>query len=86
MDPSSTRRRFLQLAGASAAALNFGSSAIAKDNPKVIQGFEKAARDPEASKGWKPISDRSPAAGCWCWAPGPWRAWPPGPPRRPGPG
>jgi len=58
MDPSSTRRRFLQLAGASAAALNFGSSAIAKDNPKVIQGFEKAARDPDASKGWKPISDR----------------------------
>ena len=54
MDPSSTRRRFLQLAGASAAALNFGSSAIAKDNPKVIQGFEKAARDPDASKGWKP--------------------------------
>jgi hypothetical protein len=58
MGVNPTRRRFLQLAGAGAAALNFGSSAIAKDNPKVIQGFEKAARDPEASKGWKPISDR----------------------------
>jgi predicted dehydrogenase len=56
LDP--TRRRFLQAVGAGAALAKLGPTAFAKDNAKVIQGFEKTARDPEASKGWTPISDR----------------------------
>src|SRR5262249_6307742 len=58
MPIDTTRRKFLQAIGAGGALLQLGSGAFAKDSPKVIQGFEKTARDPEASKGWKPVSDR----------------------------
>ena len=58
MPIDTTRRRFMQAVGAGGAMLTLGSSTFAKESPKAIQGFEKAARDPEASKGWKPISDR----------------------------
>ena len=53
---SVTRRSFLQAVGIGSAALAVDLSAQAQD--KVIQGFEKAAVDPDASKAWKPISDR----------------------------
>jgi predicted dehydrogenase len=42
--------------GLSGAALGLERSARAEEKP--IQGFEKAATDPDASKGWKPVSDR----------------------------
>jgi predicted dehydrogenase len=53
---SITRRFFLQAAGTVAAAMGFARSARAAQNP--IQGFEKSADDPNASKGWEPFSDR----------------------------
>lgn len=54
--PAITRRRFMQSATAVTAALSF-KPALAAD-PPAIQGFERAADDPEASKAWKPFSDR----------------------------
>jgi predicted dehydrogenase len=54
MNNATPRRRFLQTLAASAAGLGLTSSA----QDKVIQGFEKAPADPNASKGWQPISDR----------------------------
>jgi predicted dehydrogenase len=56
MQETVTRRSFLQAASAGAAAL--GMTSVARGEEKPIQGFEKAATDPEASKGWKPVSDR----------------------------
>lgn len=56
MPIDTTRRRFLQAVGAGTAAFNLGSLALAADKP--IQGFEKSAADPTASKDWKPVSDR----------------------------
>lgn len=53
---SVTRRSFLQALGLSSAALAITSTAPAQD--KVIQGFEKAPTAPDASKNWKPVSDR----------------------------
>jgi len=55
MHDSTTRRSFLQAAGFGAAALG---SAIARAEEKPIQGFEKAPENPDASKGWQPVSDR----------------------------
>jgi predicted dehydrogenase len=52
----STRRSFLQTLGLGAAAFGLGSSAQSQEKP--IQGFEKTPTDPDAFKGWKPISDR----------------------------
>src|ERR1041384_1677366 len=52
-----TRRSFLQTVGISSAALALAQSAGAAD--KVIQGFERAPVDPNASKAWKPVSDRN---------------------------
>src|SRR5687767_8075559 len=53
-----SRRDFLwrsgALAGAAAFALEQGTHAA----EKPIQGFEKTAEDPNASKGWQPVSDR----------------------------
>jgi predicted dehydrogenase len=42
--------------GIGAAALGLQASAPAAE--KTIQGFEKAPEDPNASKGWQPVSDR----------------------------
>ncbi len=55
--PSSvTRRSFLQTLGLGSAALALPPAA--RSQQKVIQGFEQAPTDPNASKGWKPVSDR----------------------------
>ena len=56
MHDSTTRRSFLQAVGLGAAAL--GVTQVARSEEKVIQGFEKEATDPNASKEWKPVSDR----------------------------
>jgi len=53
---SITRRWFLHSLGLGAAAVGFGQSAGAAEPP--IQGFERGPEDPNASKGWKPVSDR----------------------------
>ncbi len=53
-----TRRTFLQAAGLGAAAIGLGKSAFAEEKEKTIQGFEKAQRDANTSKGWEPVSDR----------------------------
>ena len=54
-----SRRAFLQGAGALAGAAAVGLPNLARSaDPKVIQGFEKAADDPNASKNWQPVSDR----------------------------
>ncbi|MDP6720441.1 MAG: Gfo/Idh/MocA family oxidoreductase, partial [Pirellulaceae bacterium] len=61
MSDSTSRRSFLQAVGAGAAALGLEGSASAqqqKKKKKPIQGFEEAPTDPNASKGWKPVSDR----------------------------
>ncbi len=56
MSNAASRRSFLQAIGLGAAALELQQ--IAKAEEKVIQGFEKAATDANASKGWKPVSDK----------------------------
>jgi predicted dehydrogenase len=56
MHESTTRRSFLQAIGFSAAAL--GATGTARSEEKPIQGFEKTPANPDASKGWKPVSDR----------------------------
>ncbi len=57
MNDSTSRRSFLWSAGVGAAALGMTASAAAQKK-KPIQGFEEAKADPNASKGWEPISDR----------------------------
>ena len=53
------RRSFLQVVGASAAAVGFHQAARAADNKeKPIQGFEKAAAKPDVHQGWQPVYDR----------------------------
>ena len=56
MHDFTTRRWFLQAVGLGAAAVGLPRSARSED--KAIQGFEKAPAEPNASKGWKPVSDR----------------------------
>ena len=51
-----TRRSFLHAMGVTAAGLSLAPIAQARDKP--IQGFEKAAENPNAAAGWKPVSDR----------------------------
>ncbi len=51
-----SRRSFIQLLGSSGAAISLSYPSIAQE--KVIQGFEKAASDPNASRDWQPVSDR----------------------------
>ncbi len=53
---SFTRRSFLHAMGVTAAG--FGLATVAHSEEKPIQGFEKAAENPNASAGWKPVSDR----------------------------
>ena len=59
---SVTRRSFLQLIGASAAAVGLHQSGAATEKvqakEKVIQGFEKEPVAADVSKEWKPVSDR----------------------------
>ncbi len=56
MHDSTTRRSFLQAIGLGATAMALEGSARSADQP--IQGFEEAPTDPNAAKGWKPVSDR----------------------------
>jgi len=56
MNHSTTRRSFLHTLGFGSAALGLASPARAVELP--IQGFEKAPANPEAAKGWEPVSDR----------------------------
>ncbi len=58
MSNSTSRRSFLQAIGLGTTALGLSGSAIAAQKEKPIQGFEEAPTDPNASKGWKPVSDR----------------------------
>lgn len=54
-----SRRAFLRGAATAAGVAAVGLPALAgAADPKNIQGFEKAADDPNASKDWQPISDR----------------------------
>jgi predicted dehydrogenase len=55
---TATRRSFLQTVGLGAAALGIKLTAQAAENERPIAGFEKSDTDPNASKGWKPVSDR----------------------------
>jgi predicted dehydrogenase len=50
------RRSFLQAVGLSSAAVALHRASGAEE--KQIQGFEKAAKNAEASQGWQPVSDR----------------------------
>ena len=50
---SASRRTFLRAVGAGSAVAMLGAA-----EPPKIQGFEQAASDPNASKDWKPVSDR----------------------------
>jgi predicted dehydrogenase len=56
MQNMTTRRSFLQAIGVGAAAV--GAAGEPPPEKKPIQGFEKATDDPNASKDWKPVSDR----------------------------
>ncbi len=51
-----SRRSFLTALGAGAAALGL-ERPLSAASP-AIQGFERAVDDPNASKGWQPVSDR----------------------------
>lgn len=55
-----TRRSFLHTVGFGAAAfgLSHTANAAEKTTEKPIQGFETTSEDPNASKGWRPVSDR----------------------------
>ena len=53
-----SRRSFLQRAGVLAGVAALGLPPGAASQQKQIQGFEKTADDPDASKGWQPVSDR----------------------------
>ena len=56
MPDKASRRSFLQSMGIGAAAIGLAGKALAEEKP--IQGFEAAPKDPNASQGWKPVSDR----------------------------
>lgn len=53
---NTTRRSFLQTVGLASAT--FALPRLAEAQEKPIQGFERTAVDPNASRGWVPISDR----------------------------
>jgi predicted dehydrogenase len=57
MPYSTSRRSFLHAMGLGVAATGYGGAAFAQQKPK-IQGFEEQPTDPNASKGWQPVSDR----------------------------
>jgi predicted dehydrogenase len=51
-----TRRSFLNAMSVTAAG--FGLAPVVHAEEKPIQGFEQTAENPDASTGWKPVSDR----------------------------
>jgi len=53
-----SRRDFLQRGGLFAGSVAAGLAHGARAAEKPIQGLEKVADDPDASKGWRPVSDR----------------------------
>lgn len=57
MENSTSRRSFLHAMGVGAAAMGISEAASGQEKPK-IQGFEEEPVDPNASKKWKPVSDR----------------------------
>lgn len=62
MSDSSSRRAFLKSVGFATSALGLGGAAFPQGKqgkgPPKIAGFENAKTDPNASKGWKPVSNR----------------------------
>jgi|TARA_B100000959_G_scaffold267731_1_gene311564 predicted dehydrogenase len=52
-----SRRSFVQAAAGTGATYGLVKLAAADDKPK-IQGFEEQPTDPNAAKGWQPVSDR----------------------------
>ncbi len=59
MSNSSSRRTFLKSVGLATSAFGLGGAALAQEkDPPTIAGFEKGKTDPNASKRWKPFSDR----------------------------
>ena len=56
MKDSTSRRSFLRSVGLGAAALGLPAAGLSQEKP--IQGFEETPADPNASKDWKPVSDR----------------------------
>ena len=62
MNRPTNRRSFLQSVSLGAAALGASTALSADEQPtkkrKVIQGFEESPTNPDASKNWKPVSDR----------------------------
>ena len=66
MSDSTSRRNFLKTLGLTSSAFGFGGMALAQgqgqqpktSKGKVIAGFEAGKEDPDASKGWRPFSDR----------------------------
>lgn len=57
MSDSTSRRSFLQSIGLGAAAIGLSGN-LNRAGEQPIQGFEASPADPNASKGWKPLSDR----------------------------
>src|SRR6185503_4035388 len=53
-----SRRAFLKALGLGAAAAGAGGGARPQEPPRPIPGFEQSPEDSEASKGWRPVSDR----------------------------
>ena len=62
LNPTSGRRRFIQLAGLSAGAgilgFNQACSVKGKFTKPEIAGFEDSGPQPESEKTWIPVSDR----------------------------
>jgi len=56
MQDVTTRRWFLKTMGAGVTVI--GATKTVRSEEKLIQGFEKARENPDASKGWTPVSDR----------------------------
>jgi predicted dehydrogenase len=55
---ATSRRSILQALGTGAITLGLNGAVRAAADEKPIQGFEKEAASADASKGWRPVSDR----------------------------
>ncbi len=58
MNDSTSRRSFLQAMSLGATAVGLQGSVQAQERKQTIQGFEETPTDSNASKAWKPVSDR----------------------------